>query len=61
METAKSLFKGKAIKEHMEDAYCEMVAVSLLSSGSCMKSVAHCVEVQMPGYAWWRNAASCAT
>ena len=28
METAKALLKGKAIKEHMEDSYCEMVAVS---------------------------------
>ena len=27
METAKALLKGKAIKEHMEDSYCEMVAV----------------------------------
>jgi predicted O-linked N-acetylglucosamine transferase (SPINDLY family) len=28
METAKALLKGKAIKEHMEDSYCEMVAVT---------------------------------
>jgi hypothetical protein len=27
METAKALLKGKAIREHMEDSYCEMVAV----------------------------------
>lgn len=29
IETAKSLFKGNAIMEHMENSYCEMVAVRL--------------------------------